>query len=256
MTTDFSKALIAGASSLALLIGAGSAVSAEETRMHTESTAEMKAEATTEQNALVDDARYTVERFTTDDQMTWLRDNIGDAKAIMIVPEQVKGAFIVGASGGNGVVLSRTGEGDWSYPAFYTVGSLSVGFQAGGEVSEIVLVAMTDAGAEAFKSPQFKLGGDVSIAAGPVGIGAKAQTIDIVAFSRSQGLFGGISLEGAVVDVREEWNHAYYGKTVTPAEILAADGASNDQAGDLIAALKAFETQAPTAEPMKPQAVN
>ena len=144
----------------------------------------------------------------------------------------------MGASGGSGVLLVRDKEkGDWSEPAFYTIGGASIGFQIGGQASEVVLLAMTDRGVRSFLGNSVKLGGDVGVAAGPVGIGASAATanlsVDILSFSRSKGLFGGISLDGAVVAVRDSLNSAYFGKTVSPAEILISRAVVNPHAAML-----------------------
>ena len=113
------------------------------------------------------------------------------------------------------------------------MGSGSFGFQAGVEKAEIILMVMTQRGVESMISSSFKLGGDVSVAAGPVGAGAKVQTADIIAFSRTKGLFGGIALEGAVIKIRGKWNSAYYGKSVSPADIIIRGDVANPQADGL-----------------------
>jgi lipid-binding SYLF domain-containing protein len=146
------------------------------------------------------------------------------AKALLIVPSYVKAGFILGGEGGSGVLVVRK-PGGWSDPAFYTVAGGSVGLQAGVEAKEIVFAIMTEKGVNAVMSNQFKLGADASIAVGPVGMGAEAATIgstavDIYAFSRGVGLFGGGALEGSVIAPRHEWNKAYYGQDVTPRQIL------------------------------------
>lgn len=190
--------------------------------------------AANKQQKLVDDAKYVAERFAGDASLEWVRDNIGRAKGIFIVPQQVKAGFIVGGSNGSGVLLARDARtGSWSYPAFYTMSSATIGFQIGGQVAEIVLLIMTDKGMDALRSSDFKLGGDVSVAAGPVGVGAKAATADVVAFSRTKGLYGGINLEGAVVSTRRAWNDRYYGRTVSPSDILFNRTVSNPGADPL-----------------------
>jgi lipid-binding SYLF domain-containing protein len=145
---------------------------------------------------------------------------------------------VFGASGGSGVLLARDeATAGWSYPAFYTMGSVTFGLQIGGEVSQLVLMVMTQKGLDALLSRSFKIGGDISVAAGPVGKGAKAQTADIVAFSRTKGLYGGLNVEGAVVEVRDSLNKAYYGRKVRPVEILVSGGPSNPGAEALRAAV-------------------
>jgi lipid-binding SYLF domain-containing protein len=196
--------------------------------------AAVPASAASKQQKIVDDARYVAERFAGDASLEWVHDNMGRAKGVFIVPQQVKAGFIFGGSNGSGVLLARDAKsGTWSYPAFYTMSSATIGFQIGGQVAEIVLLIMTDKGMDALRSSDFKLGGDVSIAAGPVGVGAKAATADVVAFSRTKGLYGGLNLEGAVVSTRREWNDNYYGRTVSPSDILFNRAASNPSADAL-----------------------
>jgi lipid-binding SYLF domain-containing protein len=105
--------------------------------------------------------------------------------------------------------------------------------QIGADASEIILMIMTEKGINAMLTTEFKLGGDVSVAAGPVGASAKAQTADILAFGRSKGLFGGISIEGAVVAPRYEWNDSYYKGPATPVDILIKRTVKNPQADEL-----------------------
>jgi len=162
---------------------------------------------------------------------------------VVIAPEFLKGAFVVGASGGNAVAMVRDGKtGRWSEPAFYTIGGASIGLQIGGESSEVILLAMTERGVSALMGNSFKLGAEAGVAAGPVGIGAQAATAnlsaDVLSFSRSKGLYGGISLDGAVVAVREGLNHAYYGKKATPTDILVRHDVKNPQTSCLIQNLK------------------
>ncbi|QMU61519.1 MAG: hypothetical protein GKR92_07335 [Gammaproteobacteria bacterium] len=188
-------------------------------------------EATAE--ALVDAATTSVNTFTIDPDMKWFRDNMSNAKGVLVVPQLVKGGFIFGGSGGSGVLLVKGGGNIWSDPAFYTMGSGTVGFQIGVEVSEIILMVMTDRGVDALLTSSFKLGGDVSIAAGPIGAGAKAQTADILAFSRTKGIYGGVNIEGAVLKIRNDWNHDYYGSETAPRKILIERKATNSHADNL-----------------------
>lgn len=182
---------------------------------------------------LVDKASETVEFFLGDEPYAALRDYAGKAKAVVIIPTQYRGGFIFGGSGGNAVMLARNEDGTWTYPAFYTIGSFSFGLQAGGEVSELVLLVMTERGKERILSSTVKLGADITAAAGTLGGGAKAQTVDVIAFSRSRGLYGGISVEGAVLKTRPSWNKAYYGAPVSSSDIVFRHAAQNPQADRL-----------------------
>lgn len=169
---------------------------------------------------LVNKAAETVAYFANDSAFEPLWDLADDAKAMVIIPRSLRGGFMFGASGGNAVMIARNDDGSWSEPTFFTIGSLSFGFQVGAESSEIILAVMTQRGMEQLLSTSVKLGADVTVAAGPIGAGAKAQTVDILAFSRSRGLYGGVSLEGALLKARHSWNREYYGADVTPADII------------------------------------
>ena len=124
-------------------------------------------------------------------------------------------------------MVARQKDGSWSQPTFLTIGALSFGLQAGGEASESVLLVMSQRGMEHLLSTSVKLGADLSIAAGPLGAGAKAQTTDILAFSRSRGLYGGVSLEGAVLKSRKKLNKAYYDASVPSGEIIYGNSVYN-----------------------------
>jgi SH3 domain-containing YSC84-like protein 1 len=177
--------------------------------------------AQAEQQKLVDDADRTFSKFVRDPDMTWIQQNIGHAKGVLIAPQVLKAGFIFGGSGGRAVLVARDAKGRWSGPAFYALAAASVGFQAGVEASEAVTLVMTEKGMNALLSPSFKLGGDASVAAGPVGAGAKSNiAADFVTFSRSKGVYGGLNLEGTVVNTSDDWNHAYYGKKVQSPDIL------------------------------------
>lgn len=204
---------------------------------------------------LVAKAAETVSYFATDSAYEPMWELADNAKAMVVIPRSLRGGFMVGASGGNAAMVARNEDGSWSQPTFFTVGSLSFGFQAGGEASEIVLLVMTQRGMEHLLSTTVKLGGDVSLAAGPIGAGAKAQTTDILAFARSRGLYGGVSLEGAVMKSRHSWNEAYYGARVSPADIIYRQKAYNPQSAVLqnaVAALARRDMQAPAIAPLQP----
>jgi SH3 domain-containing YSC84-like protein 1 len=190
---------------------------------------------------IVTKANITFNSFMSDKNFTEMRKLSRSAKGIFIAPQVLKGAFVVGASGGTGVFLVREEGGKWTHPAFYTIGSVSFGFQIGGQASEVILLVMTDRGVTTLLQSSVKLGADVGIAAGPFGAGAQAATAnisaDILSFSRSKGLYGGISLDGAVVDVREGLNKAFYDKPVTPTDILVKRSVSNSHADKLRASV-------------------
>ncbi len=194
---------------------------------------------------LVDKARITFNDFMHDSNYVWLHENIGHAKGVLIFPQVIKGGFIWGGSGGTGVFLARDERtGNWSEPAFYTVGSVTFGLQIGGEAAEVVMLAMTQKAIDSMLSSSFKLGGEASVALGPVGTGAKAQadlpsvTADFITFAKAKGLYAGLNLEGAVVAVRDRLNATYCGKDVRPADIIVKKDCSNRGADELRAILK------------------
>jgi lipid-binding SYLF domain-containing protein len=169
---------------------------------------------------LVEEAAETITYFAQDSAFEPMWSLADQAKAIVVIPNSWRAGFVFGGSGGDAVMIARNKDGTWSQPTFFVVGSGSFGFQAGIEKSEIVLLVMTQRGMEHLLSTSVKLGADLSIAAGPIGAGAKAQTTDILAFSRSRGLYGGMTLEGALLKTRKNFNKAYYAADVTPAEVI------------------------------------
>lgn len=182
---------------------------------------------------LIVKAADTVSYFANDSAFEPLWNTADSAQAMVIIPRSIRGGFIVGASGGNAVMVARNQDGSWSEPTFFTIGSLSVGFQAGVEGSETILLIMTQRGMEHLLSSTVKLGADLTLAAGPIGAGAKAQTVDVLAFSRSRGLYGGISLEGALLKSRGSWNRDYYQANVTPADIIYREKVARPQSAVL-----------------------
>lgn len=188
----------------------------------------------TEAENLVESAAIVVKGFAADPDLKWFRDEVKKAKAVLVVPQSIKGAFFVGGSGGSGALVAHdAATGEWGYPAFYTIGSVSFGLQFGGEASEVVLLIMTDRGMEKLLTSSFKLGADLTLAAGPVGGGASAQTADVFSYARSKGAFAGVALNGAVVKTKDKFNEAYYGKPVSPTDILIRKSVSNPHADPL-----------------------
>ncbi len=193
---------------------------------------------------IADRGRITLGHVLRDQEMgPRVKHLLHTAKGIMIYPQILKGAFFIGGEGGSGVLMSKNASGAWSYPAFYTMGSVSFGLQIGGQSSEAVLVIMTQRGLDSILNDQVKLGADISAAAGPVGAGIEASTTtaagaDIYVYSVNQGLFVGASLEGAVIAKRGDWNEQFYGKPVTPQQIVRENQVQNADADPLRAAVE------------------
>jgi lipid-binding SYLF domain-containing protein len=193
-------------------------------------------------NQLVEKARLTVEEFQKEPNMDGFRALAKKAHGMLILPQMIRGAFIFGASGGSGVLVARAAPGEpWKGPAFYTLGGASFGFQAGADAAEVIILAMTERGVTKLLSPQVKLGADMSVTAGPVGAGTGAATAglsaDLVYYSMAKGLYGGFSVDGSVAGVRNSLNKAYYGKEVTPTDILIKGEVKNPHAAPLLEAV-------------------
>lgn len=192
------------------------------------------------QQQLVDKAQLTLEAFASDSQ---LRDQFKqlrkEARALFIIPQFMRGAFIFGGAGGSGVLIARDEKtGKWGDPVFYNIGSASFGAQIGADVSEMVLVVRTRKGLEEFFTNDFKLGANAGMATGPVGAGMSAQGIaaDIVSYARQKGAFAGMALDGAFVSVSNDSNQAYYGKPVRPTDIIVKKEIGNPKSLQLRAA--------------------
>jgi lipid-binding SYLF domain-containing protein len=152
------------------------------------------------------------------------QDLLASAKCIAIIPGDVKFAFIFGANYGRGLATCRTGHG-WSAPMFIAIDGGSVGYQIGGSSTDLVMLFMNDRALKSLLSDKFKLGADASVAAGPVGRSAAAGTdlklnAEILSYSRSKGVFVGVSLTGAVVQADKSGDRAMYGHDVDRHEIL------------------------------------
>ena len=168
------------------------------------------------------EAEAVLQNFEKDPEMKWFRENFRSARAIIISPRMTRAGFGVGGSGGQAIAFARDPKsGRWAGPAFYSMGGASIGLQVGADVSEVVILALTEKAVDGLTSNSFKFGGDASIAAGPVGVGATGNpSHDMVSFARSKGAYAGLSLEGSVISPDEKANTAYYGKPATPADIL------------------------------------
>lgn len=169
---------------------------------------------------------------------------IKKARCIVVVPSLKSGAFIVGADYGRGFASCRTASG-WSAPAGVKVEGGSFGFQIGGKETEVVMLVMNDKGMQRLLSTKFTLGGDASIAAGPVGRAASAKTdaaltAEILSYSRARGVFAGVSLAGATLREDDSANKDMYGKELKNAEVLKGSAPSPPAASAFMAALKKY----------------
>jgi SH3 domain-containing YSC84-like protein 1 len=175
------------------------------------------------------------------------QDVMEKAECVIVFPSVLKAAFVVGANYGRGAMVCRTGKdfrGPWGAPAMYALEGGSVGFQIGGEATDLVLLVMNDRGLSAILTSKVKLGGDASVAAGPVGRDASATTdatmrAEILSYSRSRGLFAGISLEGTTLRPDDDASADVYGRKLTAREIVMGGNISVPKSGrHLVAVLQ------------------
>src|SRR5215831_20170423 len=153
------------------------------------------------------------------------RDLMSHAEAVAVFPHMVKGGFIVGGQYGKGLVSDRMANGRWSTPAFVKIGGGSFGLQIGAEATDLVLVFTSKEGFKGLLEGKLKLGANAAVAAGPVGRDAQVATdvllkSPVLAYSRSKGVFAGITLNGAVVSIDDSENQKVYGKELTAEDIL------------------------------------
>lgn len=151
---------------------------------------------------------------------------LNNAHGIAIIPGVIKAGFIIGGRHGTGVVIVRNKEGGWSSPSFISITGGSVGWQIGAQSTDIILVFKSRKGIDNMMKGKFTLGADAAVAAGPVGRQAEAATdiqlkAEIYSYSRSRGLFAGISIEGAALQIDDDANAAFYGRNVRAGEIFA-----------------------------------
>jgi len=166
-----------------------------------------------------------------------------NAQGIAIIPGVIKAGFMVGGSYGKGVLLVRNEQGQWSPPLFIALAAGSVGWQIGAQSTDVVLVFKSRRSVDGIVRGTFTLGADAAIAAGPIGRRGEAATdaelkAEILSYSRSRGLFAGVSLEGSNIAIDHEADEAYYGKPIWPADILAGKAGMPASAQPLIEAVR------------------
>lgn len=179
-------------------------------------------EASSREVAKINDAIEVLEDITAIPEKGIPPALLKNAQGIAIIPGVIKAAFVIGGRHGSGIVVVRDSEGEWSNPSFVTITGGSIGWQIGAESADIILVFKSKKGINNMMKGKFTLGADVSIAAGPVGRQAEAATdvqlkAEIYSYSRSRGLFAGLSLEGAALQIDDDANAAFYGEKVVRA---------------------------------------
>jgi len=160
-----------------------------------------------------------------------------EAHAIAVIPNVVKAGLVLGGRAGKGLISVRSSDGTWSQPSFIKLGGASVGFQAGVQATDVVLVFRSQRGVESIVNGKFTLGADAAVAAGPIGRTAQASTdgelkAEIYSYSRSRGLFAGVALDGAVLAIDHRANQAAYGRNSTPRAIF--EGRTDSAPGPIV----------------------
>ncbi len=199
-----------------------------------------------EQQSLVDRATLAVQEImTSGDRPQDAQDFLRRARAVMVCPRIFRAGFIIGGEGGTCVLVGRDGGGSWSSPAFYQLGSGSLGLQIGIQDATVVVMVMTNRGLSALMDSQFKVGADASITLATIGAGIQGATTsaagaDIVAVARSRGLFAGMSLQGTILTYLPDYARAYYGREASARQIVLAMEAHNPGSDPLRAMLMRY----------------
>ncbi len=205
-----------------------------------------RGQSPSEQQLLIDRARIVVEEFQQDQNFASVPIYVQNAYALLIVPDMLQGGLIIGAEHGVGVLLARDPmTGAWGDPAFYEIWGGSLGLQVGGRSSDVIFTLMNAEAVDKLLTTSFKLGADASMAVGQIGAGVGAGTTvrfgeDIYVFSRSRGLYGGLALDGSVVNERTEWNEAFYGPNVSARQILRGEVGPRPETAGLREAIERF----------------
>ncbi len=215
-----------------------------------------------ETQALVDRSTLAVQELLGGDHdLLNAQSQLRTARAVMVCPRLFRAAFIGGGEGGSCLLVGRDGAGSWSSPAFFGMGSGNLGFQVGIQDAQTMLIIRSDRALEAVLNGQFKFGADASIAVAHLGGSVEGATTtnlgaDIIAISRTRGLFAGLALEGTMLNARPEWNQNYYGQDVSARQVVMNMAAHNPGADPLRGVLMRFAggqqtAAAPAAEPQR-----
>ena len=188
---------------------------------------------------LVEKSRVTVQALAADRDFIEMRRALAKARAVLVFPQVLRAGFILGGAGGSGVLLTRDATtGALAGPAFYTMGAASVGLQAGASSAETVMVIQSQKALDSLYTNKLKLGTDASAALGSKGVEkGSSLTADFVVYAKVKGAFAGVTLDGAVLDVRQNLNAAYYGAGATPFDILVKGTVRQPEASGLQTAL-------------------
>ncbi len=208
---------------------------------------------------LVDSSTLALEDLMSGAQGSQAQEFLRKARAVVICPNVFRAGFIFGGEGGGCVMSARGADGSWSNPALYSMGSGSIGLQAGVQSAEVMMIIMTNDGLNALLNSQFKLGADAGITFATLGAGVSggmstAVDADIIGFTKAQGLYGGVSLSGSVFSNNAGAEQQYYGQTLDARQIVVDGQGNNPGANPLRETLARYAAPARLAPaPMAPQ---
>jgi lipid-binding SYLF domain-containing protein len=220
------RCLFASFTAFALVTGAGSSLAASSTEV--------------ESRAIVDAARATITNLSEDKDFSGFRASLRSARGVLIFPRIFAAGLVLGGSGGNGVLMVRNDHtGEWDGPVFYTLGGVSLGLEAGAFNGSVAMVVQSEKALDSIYKTSTKLGGDATVALGTKGATAAAAAgTDLVVYSKIKGAFAGVAVDGVVLKVRQSFNKAYYGKAMTPSEMVLAPASATPSADGLRQALR------------------
>ena len=198
-------------------------------------------DATSDTHALLDAAQATVVDLAADKDFAEFRASLRNAKAVLVFPKIYAAGLVLGGSGGNGVLMVRNdATGDWNGPVFYTLAGVSAGLEAGAINGALVLQVRSEKGLDSIYTRSTKLGGNATVALGTKAVTtAKAAGSDFIAYSKVKGVFAGVAVNGVVLNVRRSFNEAFYGKKLSPSEMVLAPASASPAADGLRQALRA-----------------
>lgn len=204
------------------------------------------ASAGRDETAKVDEAATVLSEIMAIPEKAIPPELLRNAHGVAVIPGLIKAGFVIGGRYGSGVLVVRK-KGGWSNPTFVTLAGGSVGWQIGAQATDVILVFKTQRGVENIKRGKFTLGADVSVAAGPVGRSAEAATdvqlkAEIYSYSRSRGLFAGLAIEGAALQIDDGANADFYGKSVTPDQVFSGRVKTPAAARNFIRTLSRYTT--------------
>jgi SH3 domain-containing YSC84-like protein 1 len=199
-------------------------------------------------------AEKTFQNFVADPGQDYFRKMLGKAQGVLIIPVSARIGFIFGGQGGRGVLVARDQAGKWVGPAFYTLSYASVGFQIGVQVSEVIILVMTQSAINSLLSSAVRGGVDANVAAGPVGTGTQTSFQgDFITVYRSKVLYAGLDLDGTVLSANDTWNTGFYGRPTTAVDILVRHEASSPKGEGLLNAVSDAAAQAAQAAATEPK---